>query len=245
MTQWGFAALTLGCLGFVYHLLDRGAQALPAADRRLLLRNYILTIAGWLVFISSLALSGILSDFTGMPPRLVLVIVPPLVGLFFALRSRLLRAALDNLAPQWLLYPQAFRVAVEVLLWWLFLGGLLPEQMTFEGRNWDVLSGLTAPLAAWWCFAGGRQRYVAGLVWNGFGLVLLINIVTMAILSMPTPFRVFMNEPANTIVAMFPFVFLPAVLVPLAYYLHVFSIRQLWRLAFGAPVKSASIAGPA
>jgi hypothetical protein len=36
-----------------------------------------------------------------------------------------------------------------------------------------------------------------------------------------------MNEPANTLVAQFPFILLPGVLVPLAYTLHIFSLRQL------------------
>ena len=44
---------------------------------------------------------------------------------------------------------------------------------------------------------------------------------------MPTPFRVFMKEPANTVVMKFPFILLPTFLVPLAYGLHFLSLRQL------------------
>jgi hypothetical protein len=36
-----------------------------------------------------------------------------------------------------------------------------------------------------------------------------------------------MNEPANTIVAVFPISWLPGLLVPLAYTLHIFSLKQL------------------
>lgn len=64
-------------------------------------------------------------------------------------------------------------------------------------------------------------------MWNLLSLGLLINIVTIALLSIPTPFRVFMNEPANTLVAHFPFILLPGMLVPLAYGLHFLSMRQL------------------
>jgi hypothetical protein len=60
--------------------------------------------------------------------------------------------------------------------------------------------------------------------------LLLMNIVTIAVLSMPTPFRQFMNEPANEIVATFPFVYLPGVLVVLAFAFHAFSLRQLLTL---------------
>jgi hypothetical protein len=44
---------------------------------------------------------------------------------------------------------------------------------------------------------------------------------------MPTPIRYFMNEPANTLVARFPYILLPGVLVPIAYTIHIFSLRQL------------------
>ena len=67
------------------------------------------------------------------------------------------------------------------------------------------------------------------------GLMLLINIVLISVVSAPVPFRMFMNEPANTIVATFPAVWLPALLVPLAYFLHILSIKQLIRKRAGIP----------
>ena len=48
-----------------------------------------------------------------------------------------------------------------------------------------------------------KMPKIAVVLWNILGLGLLINIVAIAILSMPTPLRVFMNEPANTIVTEF------------------------------------------
>ena len=95
--------------------------------------------------------------------------------------------------------------------------------MTFEGRNFDVIAGLTGPFIAY-LFNKNRTVMIA---YNFMGLALLLNIVVIAVLSIPTPFRVFMNEPANTIVAYFPIVLLPAFLVPLAYTLHFFSLKQL------------------
>ena len=64
--------------------------------------------------------------------------------------------------------------------------------------------------------------------WNIFGLVLLANIVTIAILSMPTEFRIFMNEPANIFVAHIPYVWLPTVLVQTALLGHLLLFRWLW-----------------
>ena len=61
-------------------------------------------------------------------------------------------------------------------------------------------------------------------------LLLLLNILAIAALSMPTPLRQFMNEPANTIIGEFSFIYLPGVLVVIAYSLHIFSLRQLHEL---------------
>jgi hypothetical protein len=119
-------------------------------------------------------------------------------------------------------------VFVEILLWALFTQNLLPEQMTFEGRNFDILVGLTAPLIAW-LYQHQKISKTIVIIWNLAGIALLLNIVIIAILSMPTPFRVFMNEPANTIVTKFPSVWLPALLVPLAYWLHALSLKQLFQ----------------
>ena len=102
----------------------------------------------------------------------------------------------------------------------------MPIQMTFEGRNWDILTALTAPLAVWACQRWSKQAKSIAILWNILGLGLLLNIVVVSILSTPVPFRVFMNEPANTFITVFPFVLLPVALVSSALLLHVLSLRQ-------------------
>jgi hypothetical protein len=64
--------------------------------------------------------------------------------------------------------------------------------------------------------------------WNLLGLGLLINIVTIAILSMPTPMRRF-EGPANVFVATFPYVWLPTVMVSAALLGHLLVARRLTR----------------
>jgi hypothetical protein len=101
--------------------------------------------------------------------------------------------------------------------------------MTFEGRNFDIITGVTAVLLTTrlssLVLLNKLPRF-AIILWNMMGLALLINFVAIAFLSMPTPFRYFMNEPANTIVTEFPISLLPAFLVPLAYMLHILSVRK-------------------
>lgn len=80
-------------------------------------------------------------------------------------------------------------------------------------------------LLLWALFVAGNLPIQ--IIWNIACLGLLMNIVTVAIMSMPGPLLVFDNEPRNTIVAVFPISWLPGLLVPLAYTLHFFSLRQL------------------
>jgi hypothetical protein len=230
IAQAGFVALTAICLLLILyairHTLLRMDWERGNANKRTVLVGAVLL--GWILFASVLALRGVLADFSSLPPRLLLVILPPLIAAVWLTFSPRFKAFLAHVPASCLLYMQVFRVPVEILLWLLFVAGHVPVQMTFEGQNWDVITGITAPLAAWICFGQGRSLRSAAIAWNIMGLALLINIVTVAILSTPSPFRVFLNEPANTVVAHFPIVFLPALLVPLAYTLHFISLRKLY-----------------
>ena len=99
--------------------------------------------------------------------------------------------------------------------------------MSFEGRNFDILVGLFALPVGYYCFVKKTWPPVMALLYNIGGLILLLNIVTVTALSLPTPLRVFHNQPDSSLVTKFPFIYLPGLLVPLAYTLHIISIQQL------------------
>ena len=121
---------------------------------------------------------------------------------------------------------QGFRIFVELLLHRAYVEGLMPEQMSYAGRNFDIVSGVTALVLGAWLATGHRSRSLV-LGWNALGVLLLANIVGVALLSAPTPFRVFMNEPANTFITRVPFVWLPAVMVLAAVMGHALVFRWL------------------
>jgi uncharacterized membrane protein len=122
---------------------------------------------------------------------------------------------------------QSFRIIVELLLLFAFMAGKLPVQMTFEGRNFDVLTGILALPVGYILARKKTNAPKLAIAFNIVGIILLLNILVIAVLSMPTSIRYFMNEPSNTLVGQFPFILLPGVLVPIAYTMHIFSLRQL------------------
>lgn len=230
--QAGYILLTIVCLALalvgVRKTFSRLGTPAGVANKRTL--TIALALLGWLVLVSVLSLTGFLADFSSVPPKLMLLLPLPLIFIVWLTFSSKTRNFIAAIPPAWLLYLQVFRVPVEVFLWLQFLDGLTPVQMTFEGLNWDVLTGITAPIVAYVCLGQGRNLRSVAVVWNIVGLALVMNIVIISILSAPVPFRTFLNEPANTLVTTFPVAFLPLVLVPLAYMLHFFSLRQVYLL---------------
>jgi hypothetical protein len=221
----GFPLITLIFITLLYRELKSAIDktAWTAERKQKISFRILIGFILWAAAISAASASGFTSRFDLFPANAMPVVVLPFITILLLLFSRSMKDLLKHISLKVLTQLQVFRVFVEIILWMLFLQNLLPIQMTFEGLNWDVLTGITALLAA--RFLLKSKSWL--IVWNILGLILLINIVAVALLSMPTPFRVFDNEPANVIVTQFPFLFLPAYLVPLAYTLHIMSLRKL------------------
>ncbi len=180
----------------------------------------------WLVLLSVLSLNGFFSDFDKLPPRPLFAIIIPLPFVFAFAFSKTGTQLLCVIPKHWLIFIQSFRVIVELLLWSAFIHNTMPVQMTFEGRNFDVLTGILALPVGYLLMKKNYSTRFA-IAFNIIGIILLINVLTIAVLSMPTPLRYFMNEPSNALVVRFPFILLPGVMVPIAYSMHIFSLRQL------------------
>lgn len=225
LTGAGFLLLTVTFYGLLYKELQSAIAltAWPDDRKRTIARRYLAGVIGWGIFLLAVSATGFFTNFETFPPRLMIALVVPLVAIILTVRSNAAKDLLLVVPARNIVRLQVFRVFVELLIWASFALDQLPVQMTFEGRNFDVLSGLFAPVVAYWLVNNRTALYI----YNYVSLALLINIVTIAILSTPIPFRVFMNEPANLLVTKFPFILLPGMLVPLAYGLHFLSLRQL------------------
>ncbi|EJF08291.1 MULTISPECIES: hypothetical protein [Pontibacter] len=184
---------------------------------------------GWMALTAALAWGGFFTVTDTLPPRFLVAVLPPLLGLIAAFCSPKGRAWLDTFDLKTLTLLQVMRIPVELVLFWLFLHQLTPELMTFQGRNLDIVSGITAPLVYYLAFVRNKWRPELLIGWNIVALGLLIFTVSNGVLSAPSPFQQFAFEQPNVAVLLFPFIWLPAVVVPIAYSAHIISIRQLWK----------------
>lgn len=187
----------------------------------------LIIILSWILVQSLIGFSGFYTITNTLPPRFLLMVAPPMlliIGLFVSTKGR---EFIDSLDLKSLTLLHTIRIAVELVLYWLFLHKTVPELMTFEGRNFDIIAGLTAPLIVYFGFVKNRLSNKTLLIWNFICLGLLINIVVNAILSAPFPFQQFAFDQPNIAVLYFPFNLLPAVVVPLVLFSHLAAIRTL------------------
>jgi len=228
LSQIGFVLLTVVYFGLLVREFKNGISKTTWENdrKKKFFNNIVVSLLLWAVFASVWSYSGMMSDFTMFPFNFLPVLLVPLVTSIVFSLSKSVGDILQTIPQENIIRLQSFRFFVELLLWALFIENLLPIQMTFEGRNFDILVGITAPIIAWLALRNKISKPLL-IAWNLASIVLLVNIVTIAILSTPSPIRVFMNEPSNTIVALFPVSWLPAFLVPLAYTLHFFSLRKI------------------
>jgi hypothetical protein len=214
------------CIFFGLKHAFQGMQIAESSQKRLLAYT-VIGIVFWLSILAALAFSGFFQNFDILPPRIGIALIPPIILTFVLLFSKSFYKILYHIPQSWLIYIQSFRIVMEIFLWLGFIAGFVPPQMTFEWLNFDIIVGITALMAGYTFFGRGRYRRFEAIIWNFFGIVLLLNILLIALLSTPFPFQVFFNEPVNTMVAYFPFIWIPGFVVPFAFAMHVFSLKQL------------------
>lgn len=222
-----FIFITIGLwYAFRIALLRGFALSGSGKSSRAFLLSFMLGV--WLLGTVMLAEKGVLQDFSQFPPPIIVVVLMSVVMTCALAFSRYGLLVIEGAGLVWLVGFQGFRVLVEVFLHQMYLEGIVPEQMTYVGLNFDILAGISALVMAWQ-ISRKKVGPKAILIWNILGLLLLLNIVTIAILSMPTAFRVFENEPANTFVTHVPFIWLPTFQVQAALFGHLLVFRALKR----------------
>lgn len=183
----------------------------------------------WMSITWAAAQSGILRHWDRTPPPFALLVVAVLV-LAASIAWSALGRRLAQFIPLWTLVGvQAFRLPLELAMHQMSARGVMPHVMTYTGRNFDILTGATAIIVSFlvWSGRGGRRLVTA---WNVLGLLLLINVITIALLATPR-IHYFGADQLNTWVADPPFVWLPAVMVLAALAGHL--------IIFRAPANSA------
>jgi len=202
-----FYLLVLFCFSFFMWFFKKGVlQAKIDREKGAAFQGKIMLImVAWLMILAVFSLSGFFLNFGTLPPRMMLVPLLAIIGIVLLYRSKLFAQIAKAVEPEYIMFFQFFRVPLELFLWLTFAKGILPQQMTFEGLNFDIIPAFLGPIIAYFVFIKKAWPKWIALTWNIFGIATIITIVAIATLSMPTPFRLFQNEPSNTLIAYFPY----------------------------------------
>lgn len=182
----------------------------------------------WFLYCFLLGISGFLQTFE-LPPRFpLLTVLPAFLFIGFFLKKHKDSAIIENIPTPWLVYYQSFRIIIESLFVATVAVGFLNPEVTFEGYNYDILFGLSAVIVGFLAFNRKVISNKGLLVWNYLGLVVIAFII---FLFTTTAFFPELWGSVETLAkkeaGSFPFVLVPAFLMPSAVFMHVVSIIQL------------------
>jgi len=216
-----FMLTTFLCVGILFSAIKGSVLHTVAA------KLVVFLIGFWLLFTAILAKGGFYEMTETFPPRVVLLGVLPANLLILALFIFFRGSFIEKLPLKTLTILHFIRIPVEITLLWLFQQSLVPKAMTFEGSNFDIISGITAPIVYLMAFRGKTVNRPLLIVWNLLALGLLANIVITALLAFPSPVQQIAFDMPNRAIMYFPLIWLPAVVVPVVLFCH---LASLWKL---------------
>jgi hypothetical protein len=218
-----FGLTTLAAL-FLFYLALKNANS---AGIKKIANKILLFLSFWLIIQAILTLKEIYkSDTNSTPPKILLFgIFPTILTIIILFITRPGRQFIESLPLKEITYLNVIRIPVELVLIMLYMHHAIPRLMTFEGRNFDILAGLSAPFIAYYGLTKKKLGMLTILVWNFISLGLLLNIVVNALLSAPSVFQKFAFDQPNIAIINFPFSWLPTFIVPIILFGHLASIR--------------------
>ncbi|MGB1242772.1 MAG: hypothetical protein ACPG49_09635, partial [Chitinophagales bacterium] len=175
---------------------------------------------------SILAYIGFYQITNDFPPRFILLLPPSILLLIYGLQPKQRKQFTANHNLRIGTFLHTVRVPVEITLYYLFIYKMVPELMTFEGRNFDILAGITAPIVVLF-YLKNKIGTKGLLIWNIVCLGLVSFVLLNGVLSSELPFQLFAFEQPNRGMSYFPFILLPAIVVPMVIFTHLIAIFRL------------------
>lgn len=187
---------------------------------------YILII--WLTYLFMLSTTKFLQG-TELPPRLPLFLFVPIAifTLIYCIRASK-SEWIKYLKLTDLTYPQSFRIFVELILLYTFYANLIPMEATFEGYNFDVLMGVSAPFVAYFAFKKPKINITFAYFWNILGILMVLFVAFIIGTAFFNPMiwgsKISLVDPRFVTL---PYLLIAGFLAPLAIFMHALSIVKI------------------
>jgi hypothetical protein len=218
--------------------LDTGLRrsGCAAPIRRSLLIRIGSLLVTWFLAVTAAAVAGAWLDPS--IPRPLGYFIPALVLSLVLWRAGWLQAAIRELSPAAIPWLQTLRIGGGLTLFAAWASRVAPWGWVIRAGTGDILVGIGAAAVAALLGTGLAWSRTAAVAWNVFGLVDMAHTLVRGLLSAPGPQQRIFEIPPNLVPAVFPFLYLPAFIVPLTILLHILSLQQLARMGRSATAKS-------
>jgi hypothetical protein len=215
--------------------LDSGLRrsGCAALIRRSLLVRIGALLGTWFIAVTAAAVAGAWLD--PAVPRPLGYLIPAMLLALVLWRAGWLQAAVQALSPSAIPWLQTLRIGGGLTLFAAWASGFAPWGWVAAAGTGDILVGLGAAAVAALLGTGLAWSRSAAIVWNVFGLVDIAHTMVRGLLSAPGPQQRIFETPANLVPVVFPFIYLPAFIVPLTILLHILSLQQLARIRRTSP----------
>ncbi len=210
-------------IGFLFYAIKQTVYETAAS------KLLVTLIAFWIIFQAILSSGRFYLQTESFPPRLAVFALLPALVLIITFFIFFRESFIEKLPLKILTLLHVVRIPVELVLFWLYQNKQVPQLMTFEGRNFDILVGITAPIITWLAFRNGKTNSKLLLTWNIAAFLFLVNIVAQAIMSLPSPIQQMAFDQPNRAVLYFPYVWLPAIIVPIVLFAHLASFWKIYK----------------
>jgi hypothetical protein len=197
------------------------ASAGPGARRWIWIIGSAVLSAAWLFAIMLLASDDFFRNGV-LPPRIPSAYAVTLAFGYLLLLSGTFRSVIAAIPQHWLIGIQTFRVLGGVFLIRYFQGDL-PGLFAIPAGVGDLLTGISAPLVAYWWYSGKTYARGAAIAWNLFGMADIIDALALGALSGATGI-------------VFPIVMIPIYAVPRGFLIHSYSLIGLLRKTSQQPM---------
>ncbi len=218
-----FIAVVITTFGFLFYAIK-----VASPHKKDFTPTVVSTFIMVVLFVTAvLSFTGFLSVYDAAIPRLPVILffeIGIIISLFIFKKSK---EFIQKMPISTLTYIHIVKVPVELVLWWLYKANIIDPILTFEGNNFDIIAGISAPFAAIFLIGLRSKSIISAIIWNILSLGLLINIVYHAISCTPYPIQTICFDLPNTIIFSFPFIWLPTFVVPVVLFCHLASIYKL------------------
>jgi hypothetical protein len=229
MLEIGYITLTLLMSVLIVFLYSKHLNSNKQKTKFNKTKNMVILMSGlglWFLYLYYLSVNKVLQNLE-LPPRFFSLLLAPffIFCIVFYILNRN-NKTIQSIPLKWTILYQTFRIVVETLILFTFMENILPRSATFEGYNFDILIGLSAPIV-YYIYLRTKSKKLL-YAWNILGILMILFVGFIVATSTYKPETWGGTTPLVSLdFFVMPYLLLAGFLAPSGIFIHVVNLIQL------------------